>query len=221
MRTQGPDGEIAEFPVDWVIGGKRMQDDGHRVSRRALAGAAGLLPRDREELGRLHRDQARRADPGASVLLDERAADGEPRVPRLPHHRRCGVARRRDRPSGRRPFDRRRRRVRGLPRRRRRSTPTRGNGKPTSCTPARPAASVLDACARATARASRCCRCSTPTIASELGQRYDEVYDPIVVTLPGGGTSSDFFADGRPRRRASSTRRCCSRRAIARATRPA
>ena len=34
--------------------------------------------------------------------------------------------------------------------------------------------------------------------AFQLGTDYDEAYDPIVVTLPGGGTSSDFFADGRP-----------------------
>jgi hypothetical protein len=27
MRTHGPDGALAEFAVDWVIGGKRMQDD--------------------------------------------------------------------------------------------------------------------------------------------------------------------------------------------------
>jgi len=27
MRTHGPDGALADFPVDWVIGGKRMQDD--------------------------------------------------------------------------------------------------------------------------------------------------------------------------------------------------
>lgn len=26
MRTHGPDGELADFKVDWVIGGKRMQD---------------------------------------------------------------------------------------------------------------------------------------------------------------------------------------------------
>ncbi|MEO8554162.1 MAG: multiheme c-type cytochrome, partial [Kofleriaceae bacterium] len=26
MRTQGPDGTATDFPVDWVIGGKRMQD---------------------------------------------------------------------------------------------------------------------------------------------------------------------------------------------------
>ncbi|CAN5211595.1 hypothetical protein BH11MYX1_BH11MYX1_31710 [soil metagenome] len=34
--------------------------------------------------------------------------------------------------------------------------------------------------------------------AFELRRDYDEAYDPIVITLPGGGTSSDFFADGRP-----------------------
>jgi hypothetical protein len=27
MRTHGPDGELADFAVQWVIGGKRMQDD--------------------------------------------------------------------------------------------------------------------------------------------------------------------------------------------------
>lgn len=34
--------------------------------------------------------------------------------------------------------------------------------------------------------------------AFRIGDDYDEAYDPVVVTLPGGGTSSDFFADGRP-----------------------
>ncbi|HEV7557608.1 MAG TPA: ammonia-forming cytochrome c nitrite reductase subunit c552 [Kofleriaceae bacterium] len=33
----------------------------------------------------------------------------------------------------------------------------------------------------------------------ELGDSYDEFYDPIVVVLPQQGVSSDFFADGRPR----------------------
>src|SRR5262249_31939960 len=27
MRTHGPDGALGDFAVDWVIGGKRMQDD--------------------------------------------------------------------------------------------------------------------------------------------------------------------------------------------------
>jgi HEAT repeats/Cytochrome c554 and c-prime len=27
MRTRGPGGAVADFPVDWLIGGKRMQDD--------------------------------------------------------------------------------------------------------------------------------------------------------------------------------------------------
>jgi len=27
MRTRGPDGQLADFTVDWLIGGKRMQDD--------------------------------------------------------------------------------------------------------------------------------------------------------------------------------------------------
>lgn len=26
MRTQGPTGGVGDFPVNWVIGGKRMQD---------------------------------------------------------------------------------------------------------------------------------------------------------------------------------------------------
>ena len=46
-----PTATLADFPVDWVIGGKRMQDDGHRVPRRPLAGAAGLLPRRRKTSG--------------------------------------------------------------------------------------------------------------------------------------------------------------------------
>ena len=55
---------------------------------------------------------------------------------------------------------------------------------------------------------SACARCHGPRQplwplldadhAFRLGMDYDENYDPIVITLPGGGTSSDFFADGRP-----------------------
>jgi hypothetical protein len=33
----------------------------------------------------------------------------------------------------------------------------------------------------------------------QLGDAYDEMYDPIVVVLPQKGTSSDFFVDGRPK----------------------
>jgi hypothetical protein len=32
-----------------------------------------------------------------------------------------------------------------------------------------------------------------------LGEDYDEMYDPIVVTMPGGGTSTDYFVDGKPK----------------------
>ena len=55
---------------------------------------------------------------------------------------------------------------------------------------------------------SACARCHGPrqplwplldTVhAFELGQTYDEMYDPIVVSLPDGGISSDYFVDGRP-----------------------
>jgi hypothetical protein len=55
---------------------------------------------------------------------------------------------------------------------------------------------------------SACARCHGPRQplwplldadhAFRLGSDYDEFYDPIVITLPGGSTSSDFFADGRP-----------------------
>jgi hypothetical protein len=55
---------------------------------------------------------------------------------------------------------------------------------------------------------SACARCHGPRQplwplldadhAFRLGDDYDEAYDPVVITLPGGGTSSDFFADGRP-----------------------
>lgn len=33
----------------------------------------------------------------------------------------------------------------------------------------------------------------------QLGDDYDEMYEPIVVTMPDGGISSDYFADGRPK----------------------
>src|SRR5262245_54297906 len=33
----------------------------------------------------------------------------------------------------------------------------------------------------------------------KLGESYDEMYDPIVVVLPQQGTASDFFVDGRPK----------------------
>lgn len=31
------------------------------------------------------------------------------------------------------------------------------------------------------------------------GDNYDEMYEPIVITMPGGGTSTDYFVDGKPK----------------------
>ena len=199
-----------------------MQDDGHRVPRRALAGAAGLLPRHREELGRLHREQAGRADAGASVLLDERAADGEPRVPRLPHHEPRGLATTTRPARGRRPFERRQGRVRGC----------HGAGGATR-TRAPPTTSSASRAVKAGAvGVAACARCHGPRQPLwplldaehrfELGQQLRRALRSDRRHAARRRHVERLLRRRRgPRRRASSTRRCCSRRATARATRRA
>ena len=92
---------------------------------------------------------------------------------------------------------RRQRRVRGLPRAGR--APRRQPRRPTSSIPSsrgarrRRGVRALPRPAQAAVPAAR------PRAPFRLGDDYDELYDPIVVTMPGGGTSSDYFADGRPK----------------------
>ena len=156
--------------------------------RQAHAGRGHRVPRGRwqvlpvyfhvtaNELGRLHRDEARRAHSRASVLVDKRAADGEPRVPRLPHDEPPSATTTRP-ASGRRPSpttvacetvtarvgstrDRRTGRHRAS-----------GQGRRRWALGVR----ALPRPAQATVAAARC--------GASLGARasYDEAYDPIVV----------------------------------------
>ena len=85
MRTRDREGRLGDYRVDWVIGGKRMQDP------------LTVLPDGRWQvlpvyfhvtsgrLGRLQRGQAGDRRAGPSLLLDQLPPDGQPRVPGLPH----------------------------------------------------------------------------------------------------------------------------------------
>ncbi|MEO8552747.1 MAG: cytochrome c3 family protein, partial [Kofleriaceae bacterium] len=73
-----------------------------------------------------------------------------------------------------------------------------GNGKGRIIQPVKAGALGVMACARCHGPRQPLWPLLDADHAFQLGGDYDEAYDPIVVTLPGGGMSSDFFADGKP-----------------------
>ncbi len=195
MRTRGPDGAVAEFPIDWVIGGKRMQDtvtvfpDGRwqvlpvyfHVTDRAWvdyteAKQGAITPAHpfwwtnarrmaNHECLDCHTTNLRVAHDDATGAWTTTASD-------------FSVACESCHGPGGHHAD---------------------TSKPGDIVhPAHAGAIGVTACARCHGPRQPLWPLLDDAHAFRPGDDYDEAYDPIVVTLPGGGTSSDFFADGRP-----------------------
>ncbi len=190
MRTAGPDGSTADFPVNWVIGGKRMQDavtvfpDGRwqvlpvyfHVSEKKWvdfteAKQGALTPAHpfwwtnarrmaNHECLDCHTTNLRVAN--ANGTWTTTASD-------------FTVACESCHGPG--------------------SAHADSSKKPDII---KPSATNITACARCHGPRQPLWPLLDAEHAFDLRGDYDEAYDPIVITLPGGGTSSDFFADGRP-----------------------
>ena len=219
VRTRGPSGTLADFPVDWVIGGKRMQDDVTVFPDGRWQVLPVYFQVTQKQMGRLHRGQAgtarrpttrstgrtcaawRIASASTATSPGSTSASMSPRAA--------------GRPSSSTPASRARTATD-----RARATP-RAPPRQTSSRPSERRKSSRSPLARSvTARAIRSSRCSMPITASVPGQRYEDFYDPVVVLIAASTPATSSPTDG-PSRRASSIRRCCSRLAIARAARPA
>ena len=195
MRTRGPDGAQADFPVEWVIGGKRMQD------------TVTVFPDGRWQVLPVYfhvRDHAwvdyTEAKQGALTpehpfywtnvrrMANHECLDCHTTNLRVAHDDATGAW-----TTTATDFDVACESCHGPG----------GHHADTS----KPADIVHPAHAGAVGLAA-CARCHGPRQplwplldgdhAFRIGDDYDEAYDPIVVALPGGGMSSDFFADGRP-----------------------
>ena len=197
MKTQGPDGSIAEFPVNWVIGGKRMQDaitvfpDGrwqvlpvyYHVTAKSWVDytetkQGALTPEHpfwwtnarrmaNHECLDCHTTNLTVAHDDASGKWTTTASDFT--VACESCHGAGGLH----------------------------ADPA-GNGKAHITQPVKAGAAGVAACARCHGPRQPLWPLLDPEHRFEIGADYDEAYDPIVVTLPGGGISSDFFADARP-----------------------
>ena len=197
MKTQGPDGQVAEFPVDWVIGGKRMQDavtvfpDGRWQVLPVYyhVTAKSWVDYTETKQGTLTPDHpfwwtnARR-------MANHECLDCHTTNLAVSHDDATGkwtttatdftVACESCHGAG------------GL-----HADPS-GNGKGHITQPVKAGAVGVMACARCHGPRQPLWPLLDTEHRFEIGASYDEAYDPIVVTLPGGGTSSDFFPDARP-----------------------
>jgi predicted CXXCH cytochrome family protein len=197
MKTQGPDGKVAEFPVNWVIGGKRMQD------------AITVFPDGRWQVLPVYYHVT------AKSWVDYTEAKQGPLTPehpfwwtnarRMANHE-CldchttNLAVSHDDATGKWTTTATDFTVAceschgagGL-----HADPA-GNGKGHITQPVKAGAAGVAACARCHGPRQPLWPLLDTEHRFEIGADYDEAYDPIVVTLPGGGTSSDFFADARP-----------------------
>ncbi|MEO6775364.1 MAG: multiheme c-type cytochrome, partial [Kofleriaceae bacterium] len=197
MATRGPDGQVAEFPVNWVIGGKRMQDavtvfpDGrwqvlpvyYHVSAKAWVdfteAKQGALTPDHPFWWTNARRMANHEcldchTTNLAVSHDD--ATGTWTTTATDFTVACEACH----GAGSLHAD------------------PAGNGKVHITQPAKDGAVGVAACARCHGPRQPLWPLLDPQHRFEIGADYDEAYDPIVVTLPGGGTSSDFFPDARP-----------------------
>ncbi|MEP6865698.1 MAG: multiheme c-type cytochrome, partial [Deltaproteobacteria bacterium] len=188
MKTQGPDGRVAEFPVNWVIGGKRMQDavtvfpDGrwqvlpvyYHVTAKAWVdyteAKQGALTPDHPFWWTNARRMANHEcldchTTNLSVSHDD--ATGKWTTTASDFTVACESCH----GAG------------GL-----HADPA-GNGKGHITQPVKAGAVGVAACARCHGPRQPLWPLLDTEHRFEIGANYDEAYDPIVVTLPGGGTS--------------------------------
>ncbi len=197
MRTQGPDGTPADFEVSWVIGGKRMQDaitvfpDGRWQVLPVYFHVADKKWVDYTETkqGALTPEHPFWWTNGRRMANHE-CLDCHTTNMHVDHDEATGVwtttatdftvACESCHGPGSLHAD------------------PASNGKAPIVQPAKAGAVGVSACARCHGPRQPLWPLLDADHAFRLGGDYDEAYDPIVITLPGGGTSSDFFADGRP-----------------------
>jgi predicted CXXCH cytochrome family protein len=195
MRTHGPDGELADFAVSWVIGGKRMQDDVtvfpdgrwqvlpvyfHTTKHEWVdytEAKQGALTPDHPFYWTNARRMANHEcldchTTNLSVAYDETShqwtttfTDGS--VACESCHGPGGIH-------------------------------SDSSAKKDIIHPLNSGAVGVSACARCHGPRKPLWPLNDPEHPFRLGDSYDEYYDPIVVTMPGGGTSSDFFPSGKP-----------------------
>jgi Tetratricopeptide repeat/Cytochrome c554 and c-prime len=196
MRTRGPDGAVADFAVDWVIGGKRMQDDltifsdgrwqvlpvYYQVTQRRWVdyteAKQGRLAPDHPFYWTNFRRMANRE------CLDCHVTGLDVRFDRATHRWStafvdAGVACEDCHGPGARHAD------------------TTAVGDIFSPKRA-PAELALDACAQCHGPRNPLFPLLDADHRFRPGQRYEDFYDPVVVLI-GGKHSGDFFADGRPK----------------------
>lgn len=196
MRTRGPGGAVADFDVDWVIGGKRMQDavtlfaDGRwqvlpvywQVARRAWVdyteSKQGPLSPDHPFYWTNFRRMANREcldchTTGLKVRWDEGAGRWQTSFAD------AGVACEDCHGPGARHVE---------------STDGTDVFRPKQA----PAALALSACAQCHGPRNPLFPLFDADHRFRPGQRYDDFYDPVVVLIA-GRHSGDFFADGRPK----------------------
>jgi predicted CXXCH cytochrome family protein len=196
MRTHGPDGGLAEFRVDYVIGGKRMQDD------------VTVFPDGRWQVLPVYFHVAGR------TWVDYTEAKQGPLSPAHPFYwtnaRRMAnhecldchtTALRVDYSESARKWT---------------TTFVDGNVACEDCHgpgsrhaetsdkadivhPVNSGAVGISACARCHGPRRPLFSLLDPEHQFRLGDNYDEMYEPIVVTMADGGTSPDYFADGKPK----------------------
>lgn len=194
MRTHGPDGAFADFPVDWVVGGKRMQDD------------ITVFPDGRWQVLPVYFHTTKHEWVDYTESKQGALTPDHPfywtNARRMANHE-CLDCHTTNLSVG---YD--------AATQKWTTTFTDGSVACESCHgpggkhgdtkadiihPVHAGAVGVEACARCHGPRKPLWPLNDPEHPFRLGiDRYDDYYDPIVITMPGGGTSSDFFADGRP-----------------------
>ncbi|NVB78449.1 MAG: hypothetical protein HOV81_08665 [Kofleriaceae bacterium] len=194
MRTRGADGQLAEFPVSWVIGGKRMQD------------AVTVMPDGRWQVLPVYFHVTKHEWVDYTEAKQGALAPDHPfywtNVRRMANHE-CldchttGMRVRYEAAGGTWS-----------------TTFVDANVACEDChgpgsrhADTQEASDIVQPAHAGAVGLAACARCHGPRQplfplldderAFRVGESYDEAYDPIVITLA-TGTSSDFFADGRP-----------------------
>jgi predicted CXXCH cytochrome family protein len=194
MRTHGPDGELADFPVSWVVGGKRMQDavtvfpDGrwqvlpvyfHTTKHEWVdytESKQGALTPDHPFYWTNARRMANHEcldchTTGLTVAYDDSSHQWTTKFADATVA--CESC---HGPGG-----------------------NHGDTKAGILHPGRIGGIGSTPCYRCHGPRKPLWPLNDPEHPFRLGvDTYDAYYDPIVVTMPGGGVSSDFFADARP-----------------------
>jgi hypothetical protein len=196
MKTRGPDGALAEFTVGWVVGGKRMQDN------------IAVMPDGRWQVLPVYFHVTGHAWVDYTETKQGALTPEHPfywtNVRRMANHEclDCHT-------TGLRVAydDESRRWTTSFTDPNVACEDCHGPGGRHAETqndvdimhPGRQKQAVLAACARCHGPRNPLFPLLDAEHQFQLGDAYDDMYDPIVVVLPQQGTSSDFFADGRPK----------------------